>query len=80
MAIGVLEHALSLSGAAIDIMSSKHNLIPEMDWERQGATAITITISQYRFFLCFIAAVFVGAGIRLIHSPTCESRFHCVSL
>jgi hypothetical protein len=82
MAGEVWQHALQLSGAAIEVMSSKHNIIPEMEWERKGAAAITMTVSQYRFFLCFIAAVYVGAGIRLIRSPTREfhNRQCCISV
>eukprot|EP00798_Chlamydomonas_sp_ICE-L_P020731 gene20731-27546_t len=63
----------------LGILSSKNNLIPQMDWERAGGASMQITVLQFRFFLCFISACLAGYGLKLIRSPTARHIYAIVT-
>ncbi len=59
------------------LMSSEHNYIPDMAWEKQLQDALALSKDQQRFMLALFASVLVGAGIRLLRNPTREPDCPC---
>lgn len=53
-----------------DFMSTEHNLIPHMEFERKLSTAAGLSIDQLRVTLALFASVMLMAGIRLFHNAT----------
>jgi len=44
----------------------ENNIFKEQAWELQGAEAVGITLSMFRFMLSFFASVGIGALLRFV--------------
>lgn len=53
-----------------DFMSTEHNMIPHMEFERKLSAAAGLSIDQLRVTLALFASVLLMAGIRLFSNAT----------
>lgn len=54
------------------LLSTDHNVIPQMAWENQLAEATGLSLSQFRMTLALFLMVPLVAGVRLFQNPTCK--------
>ncbi len=64
-----LEHGLM---ALERFMETRHNYIAPMAWEHALRAPLGISVDQLRFVLALFASLPIGAGVRVIKSPTGE--------
>lgn len=53
----------------------ENNIFKEQAWELQGAEAVGITLSMFRFMLSFFASVGIGALLRFVPTTAGDDIF-----
>lgn len=62
-----------------DFMSTEHNMIPHMEFERKLSAAAGLSIDQLRVTLALFASVLLMAGIRLFSNATARHLYALVT-
>ncbi|KAF5831049.1 MBOAT, membrane-bound O-acyltransferase family-domain-containing protein [Dunaliella salina] len=75
---GVHKQLLEVAIAIEDPLTFKH-APPVMEWELQLSSSFNLQQEVLRYTLCLFASVLVGAGIRLLKSPTARHLYSMMS-
>jgi hypothetical protein len=52
------------------LLKTRHNIIPQMEWEVALQDALALTRDQTRFAVSFLGCILAGIVVRALRSPT----------